>query len=111
MSPGQNHGAACLGAAALRLPGPVGRGPRTFFRLTIFNLYFVRRTPAAAVRTPAASVLDRVAKWNAVLLDQIPEVVGVPELRGRSVPGLGVPLAAVLAGPAQHLHVAEVDSI
>ena len=44
-----------------------------------------------------------------VNLDQVAKVVGVPELRGRPVPGVGVPLAAVLAGPAQHLHAAVVD--
>ena len=37
---------------------------------------------------------------------QVAEGVRVPQLQGRPVPGGGVPLAAVLAGPAQHLHVA-----
>ena len=44
------------------------------------------------------------------LRHEVAEAVRVPELRGRPVPGLDVPRAAVLAGPAQHFDVASVDS-
>ena len=59
----------------------------------------------AWLRTGGCEVLlredDRVAAIVRVdQVDQVAEVVGEPELRGRLVPGLNVPLAAVLAGPA-----------
>ena len=43
-------------------------------------------------------------------LDQVADVVGVPVLLGRQVAALVIPRAAVLTGPAQHLHVAAMDS-
>ena len=59
----------------------------------------------AWLRTGGCEVLlredDRVAAIVRVdQVDQVAEVVGEPELRGRLVPGLNVPPAAVLAGPA-----------
>ena len=44
--------------------------------------------------------------WN----EQVAEVVRTPEALGRLVPGVCGPRAAILAGPAQHLHVAVDDS-
>ena len=51
-----------------------------------------------------------LASLALALRHEVAEVVRVPELHGRLLPGLGVSRAAVLAGPAQRLQAAIEDS-
>ena len=67
-----------------------------------FSLSLVRRVQAERM-------IDQEARER-VGADQVAEVVGVPELRGRHVPGRGVPRAAVGPQSSQDLQMPVLGS-
>ena len=110
----------CLLAAVCAFGSPKFPPPQLEL-LSIFSRGF---RPWRLAHSPTATLVWRCSRWRARRIEQldtnhhytsgflelvghqVAEVVHVPEPCGRQVPGPGVPRAAVLAGPAQHLHVA-----